>query len=168
MKRPDIDKKYRNNNLIAFLIIAIIYILDRLAKLYAVNNLQQSKVIVKNLIELKLSFNTGAAFSILKDSNNLLTAISIIIILIIMITISIAKLRKSNLFAFYLILAGALGNLTDRILYKQVIDFISISIWPSFNIADAAISIGVMILIISTLRGDKTWQTKKQKQQKMR
>ena len=61
------------------------------------------------------------------------------------------KLHKLDLVAFSLILGGALGNLIDRLRFGYVIDFLDFRIWPVFNIADSAITIGIILLIITCI-----------------
>ncbi len=68
------------------------------------------------------------------------------------------QLRRSQGVALSLILGGALGNLTDRIIYNEVVDFISVDFpdlimprWPTFNLADAAVTIGVLLIIGRTV-----------------
>lgn len=91
--------------------------------------------------------NTGAGFGILKNNPIILGIISFIVAIIIIFNYH--KIPKDNLSQIFLamFLGGIIGNMIDRFIRKFVIDFISISIWPAFNIADAVISISVIGLI---------------------
>ena len=106
-----------------------------------------------------LTYNTGAAFSFLADAGGwqrwFFAITSIVISGIIIVWIK--KLEKDDhltAISLCLILGGAIGNLIDRIYLGHVIDYIQIWLgtypWPAFNIADAAISVGAAVLIISS------------------
>jgi len=110
--------------------------------------LSQSIPIINNVLHMTYILNTGAAFGIFKGMNLLLIWISIIIIGAILYNYD--KIPKDTVpqIGFALIIGGAIGNLIDRIFLGHVIDFIDFRIWPAFNIADSAISIGAVLLII--------------------
>ncbi|MCP4981184.1 MAG: lipoprotein signal peptidase [Gammaproteobacteria bacterium] len=109
-----------------------------------------------------LTYNTGAAFSFLADAGGwqrwLFTGIAIAIS-----TLIIQWIRKLpadetlTAISLCLILGGAIGNLIDRVYLGHVIDYIQVWLgsypWPAFNIADAAISVGALILILSSFTG---------------
>jgi signal peptidase II len=95
--------------------------------------------------------NTGGAFGILKDiGNSLFITVSFIAIILIMWLLIHSE---KSYFGFSFILGGAIGNLIDRLNYGWVIDFIDFSIgrfhWPAFNVADSAITIGVIMVLLS-------------------
>ncbi len=122
-----------------FLTIFIIVLVDQLTK-YLIKN---------QIININFITNTGSLFGLFKDSAGLLIWLSIVIIGVFLYNID--KIQKSKIIVKIgsgLIVGGAIGNLIDRIFYKAVIDFIDLGFWPSFNIADSAISIGIILLII--------------------
>lgn len=87
--------------------------------------------------------NYGAAFGALEGFNWFFVAIGAIVIWILL------KYRKKvNKYGFYFLMAGVLGNLIDRVIFRYVRDFISINIWPSFNLADVFNVVGVILIII--------------------
>jgi signal peptidase II len=102
-----------------------------------------------------LAFNYGAAFSFLSNAGGWQRWFFIIfsIIVIFIISYILKKGKEPEYIAFSFVLAGALGNLYDRIFYGYVIDFIEFHYknfyWPIFNIADIAISIGIILLLYS-------------------
>jgi signal peptidase II len=109
-----------------------------------------------------LTYNTGAAFSLLADAGGwqrwLFTVIAIVVCVVIVQWIR--KLPPEDSLAALslgLILGGAIGNLIDRILLGHVIDYIQVWLgsypFPAFNIADAAISVGAALLILSSFLG---------------
>ena len=143
-------------NLTIFLIIFLIFLVDLFTKYYAINNLiLNHSVTINNFINLTLAFNYGAAFSFLNDAGGwqrwFFIVFSIIVIFIIFYILK--KDKESEYIAFSFVLAGALGNLYDRVYYGYVIDFIEFHYknfyWPIFNIADIAISIGIILLLYS-------------------
>jgi signal peptidase II len=99
--------------------------------------------------------NRGAAFSLFSDlGNNVFIAISFIAICFIIIYLS--RIRKGlELYALSLILGGAVGNLLDRIRIGKVIDFIDVFVgkwhWPAFNIADSALTVGIVLFLWANL-----------------
>lgn len=100
--------------------------------------------------------NKGAAFGVLASlGNNIFIIISFIAILFIVIYISRVK-KRMELFSLSLILGGAAGNLIDRIRIGKVIDFIDIFIgdwhWPSFNVADSALTVGIILFLVLNIR----------------
>ena len=111
-----------------FLIAFIIIILDRLTKFIFFDS---------------SSLNKGAAFSILQGYNWLF----IFVALIVVITIFVKKDKKEHQLGMGFLLGGTIGNLIDRIFYSGVIDFISISIVPKFNISDVSNIIGTLLII---------------------
>lgn len=107
-----------------------------------------------------LAHNEGAAFSFLADQGGwqrwFLSGLTFIIsVLILYWLYTLENYRKYSAIAFSLILGGAIGNLIDRVSYGYVIDFIQVWLgdypWPSFNIADSAIFVGAILLIVADL-----------------
>jgi signal peptidase II len=128
-----------------------VILLDQLTKIWA-SKLTSPIPIISNFFQLRLSTNTGAGFGIFTGFNSILIFISLIILGGIFYYYDQIP-KKSYLYICYaLIVGGAIGNLIDRIRLGRVIDFIAISIWPSFNIADAAITIGAIIFAIYLYR----------------
>ncbi len=97
--------------------------------------------------QIALTTNTGAAFGILQEQNLLLIGISIVAIAFFIIKYKEIPQRPLAQTAAALVLGGIIGNLADRLFRGYVIDFLDFSFWPSFNIADSAITLGVIGLI---------------------
>jgi len=146
-------------------ISALVVLLDQLAKWIAESQLTPHQAV--NLFpyfDWYLTYNTGAAFSFLADAGGwqrwLFTITAVVISAIIFLWIKkLPAEDTTTAISLSLILGGAIGNLIDRILLGHVIDYIQVWLgnypWPAFNIADAAISIGAAILIISSFGGIK-------------
>ena len=140
-----------NKNKIMFSIAILIVILDQFTKFLIKNNLQsnESIPIIKNIFHLTYVANTGSAFGLFKGMNLFFILFSIIVIFVIFYYLKqIKKKDRLMLFSLGLLLGGTIGNLIDRIAYGSVIDFIDFRVWPVFNIADSAVTISVILLII--------------------
>ena len=141
-------------NIIILIIIIFSFFLDLLTKNYALNNLIiNHSLSINNFLNFTLAFNYGAAFSFLSDAGGWQRWFFIAFSFIVIIIISYMMIYDDNspYIAFSFVIGGALGNLNDRIIYGYVIDFIEVYYdtfyWPIFNIADVAISIGVILLL---------------------
>ena len=147
-----------------YLISSSIFLLDILTKNYI-----QNKIMYGEQVEITsfLSFvhfqNPGAAFSFLSDQGGwqryFLIVISLLAVIYIPWLINQYKKNMIIVIGLLLILGGAIGNLYDRISYGYVIDFIYFHIaefyWPAFNVADSAISIGVLLFLYGSFRSYK-------------
>ena len=143
-----------------YIITLLSFIIDQVSKALVSTcfSLNESVRLINNFLYLNYINNTGASFSILTNKKYLLIILSLIAIVIIIRYINTFKNTIFNRIGLGLLLGGILGNLSDRILFGYVKDFISLYIFgysfPVFNIADICIVVGVIILIISILRGE--------------
>ena len=141
----------------------VVLVLDQCTKLLAdtlVGPYQSVELLP--FLALRMAYNYGAAFSFLGDASGWQRWFFIILALVVM-GILLAWLRRlppgdtTARLALVLILGGAAGNLIDRLVYGYVIDFIDVFYgswhWPTFNIADSAISVGAFLLILDAFRG---------------
>jgi signal peptidase II len=118
-------------------------------------------------INLTLMFNTGAAFSVLADAGGwqrwLLAGFALVITAVLVVWLVRLRPHEHMLaVGLALIIGGAVGNLIDRVLFGHVVDFVQVYLpfvplaifnpWPAFNVADSAISIGVVLLLIQSFR----------------
>lgn len=129
-------------------IVSIVLILDQLSKFLAVNFLQLNVpfALIKNFLYLTLVHNRGAAFGILKNQLSLFITISFFAILFIFLHLKNKKNSFVLKLSLSLILSGAAGNLIDRLRFGYVIDFLDFRVWPVFNLADSALTIGALLL----------------------
>ncbi len=134
----------RKDKLFVFSVL-IVFILELIAKLF-VKKIQQPIVIIDDFLNIDFIKNYGAGFGILQNQKLFLIIISIAVIALIFYYYK--KINKKIEFPCALVLAGTAANLFDRVIYSYVTDYISFSFWPAFNIADAAITIGGIWLII--------------------
>ncbi len=123
----------------------------------------EPRIIISNFFHLVNVTNTGAAFGSFRNNNTFFIAISSLAFFVVLVLL--VRRRSRDVWrdvSLALLLAGILGNLTDRLLYGHVIDFLLFDLhvrfahpWPAFNVADSCISIAVVCFII-----DSFWQSK--------
>lgn len=145
----------KDNNFFVFSSISLIILLsDQLIKFLITKNisLNQTIPIISNIFQLTYIQNTGAGFGLFQNSTRLLIWFSIIAVGIIFYFYNAFSKDKYIRIFMAFILGGTLGNLFDRIRLGYVIDFLDFRIWPAFNIADAAITVGVIGLIIYLIK----------------
>ena len=153
----------KNNALIWLWLSILVVVLDQATKVWIDSSLQYNQAVsVLAFFDLRLLYNEGAAWSFLAEAGGwqrwFLSGLAIVVTTILVVWLSRLKQGTSLLaVALALVIGGAVGNVIDRIIYGYVIDFIDIYYnawhWPAFNIADSAISLGAIILIIDALRG---------------
>lgn len=145
------------------IILSIIFlIVDQITKILVVNSLVPGEniEIIKNIFSIIYTNNTGAAFSILLGKRIFLIVVAVLIIGVLLYYIKRNKIEKKiDIIALSFVIGGSLGNLIDRIVRGYVIDFISIKIgnynFPIFNVADALIVVGVILLLLGAKGGNK-------------
>lgn len=143
----------------------VVIVLDQLTKLWLVSAipLREQRVVIEGFLQLRHTQNTGAAFGFFQGGTVALSVAAVAIVAAIVY--SATRMGDGNgwgMFALSLIVGGALGNLIDRLRLGYVVDFIevygphvkignSIYTWPVFNVADSAITVGVLILLATIL-----------------
>lgn len=145
-------KKYIKRYYLVYIIIAVALTLDLVTKAVFTN---KNITLIPKVLSFVYTENTGGAFSMLSSATWLLIVSSIIFILLIVVTEKFYK-TESKLFlvAYSLILAGAVGNLIDRIIFKYVRDFIKLDFMDFsrmntiFNVADICVTVGVVLMIL--------------------
>jgi len=146
---------------LAVVIVAVpVYVVDQLTKAWAAANLQpdQPRELIGSVLQLNLIRNSGAAFSIATGATWILTAIACAVVVFVVITARRLGSRGWAL-ALGLLLAGSLGNLTDRMFRApgpgrgQVVDFLQLPHYPIFNIADSAIVSAAVLIAVMAFRG---------------
>ena len=140
-----------------YLAAAVIYTADRLTKVWAENSLAHRAPVkvIPGVLSLDFTTNSGGAFGI-GGSAPLLFAGATIAVASVIVAASFRLSRPALAIALGLVLGGALGNLTDRIIRGpgfsgRVVDFIDFHVWPVFNVADSAIVIGAALILLSSL-----------------
>ncbi len=137
---------------------AFVVLLDRITKLWALNALADGHVVVfKDVLEFELAFNTGAAYGLFRGGGSIIAVAAFIATGLILYALRSVE-RRFEAITLGVIMGGALGNLIDRIVRGPgwfdgaVVDWIATPLWPNFNIADSAISVGAVLLILAAIR----------------
>src|SRR5438067_3655946 len=143
-----------------------LYALDQCTKhliLRFVSSEGPGRIVISGFFSLVNVTNTGAAFGSFRNNNTFFIVISSVALLVVLVLLLRQRLpdvwRDVSL---ALLLAGILGNLTDRLLYRHVIDFLLFNLhvphanpWPAFNVADSCISIAVVLFLIQSFWREK-------------
>ena len=147
----------------SFAIVSVIFVIDRLSKIYIVDLIQthEKEIFVNDFLNLTLNWNTGIAFGLLSSNANLFYHLVSALILLIIIYLIYLMVLSDNFgkIILSLIIGGALGNLYDRLNYFAVPDFIDFHIqtfhWFTFNLADIFISLGIIIMLFKEINSKK-------------
>lgn len=142
-------------------VAAIVAALDQLSKWWALENVSTRTVDVVWTLRLHVTHNTGAAFSLFagRDVGPIIALVAVLIIGVLIWQGRFVTSRTGTV-ALGMVLGGALGNLIDRLLRGDgfldgaVVDFIDLQWWPVFNVADAAVVVGSILLVGSFAFGD--------------
>jgi signal peptidase II len=135
-----------------------VVILDQLTKWWAVNGLAEGRIrVLGDFFGLRLVFNTGASFSLFPNGGQVIGIVAAAVVVFTWTLISKLE-HRWDVAGVAIVMGGALGNLLDRLfrgdgfLDGAVIDFLDFSFFPTFNVADMAINVGVAILLIGAFR----------------
>nr|MDT0665457.1 signal peptidase II [Micromonospora sp. DSM 115978] len=137
-----------------------VVLVDLVSKLLAVAHLSGRAPVelVPNVLDIRLTRNSGAAFSLAGGATVVLSLVAFVVVVVI---VRVARKLRSRWWAVVLglLAGGAVGNLIDRVfrdpspLRGHVVDWIHISHWPVFNVADAAITVGAVLAVVLSFRG---------------
>lgn len=143
-----------------------LYVLDQWTKQLVVRFISpdESRIVMPGFFNLVNVTNTGAAFGSFRNNNTFFIVISSVALLVVLVLL--LRRRLPDLWRdvpLALLLAGIMGNLTDRLLYGHVIDFLLFNLhiryadpWPAFNVADSCISVAVVLFIIQSFWRQKS------------
>lgn len=141
-----------------YIIAFFFFLIDLISKqvvAHTILNMGSIKVI-QDFFYLTYSENTGAAWSILKDQKILLLIVTVLVLFLINKYLHKENLTNMETFTYGMLIGGIVGNLFDRIVYGYVIDFLDFKIYgynyPIFNFADTFIVVGIILLIVISVR----------------
>ena len=157
-------KKLNKNFYLNFSIVILIFLIDRISKLYVIHKDKlnfNSEIYSSKFLNIHLIWNEGIAFGLFSFNEdylyNFLTFLIFVVIIFIIFMIRQSESLKK--YALLLVLGGALGNFFDRLIYKAVPDFIDFHVgnfhWFIFNVSDIFITIGVIVMILLELTTNK-------------
>jgi signal peptidase II len=135
---------------------APIVLLDQLTKWRALEALSDGPIHLFWTLDLRLTFNSGAAFSTAPGLTPFLTAAGVVLVGMLVL-MSGSATKTSAAVALGLLLGGAVGNLSDRLFRDHggaVIDFVDFGWWPVFNVADTALVCGAILLVLVNARAE--------------
>jgi signal peptidase II len=156
-----------NKYTIFFLTVVTVTLLDQATKafIHSTMSLYSSRVMIDGFLSITYVRNPGAAFGFLAQAPPFFRSVFFVLVTLLAIGMILYYLITSRadqpglVLALSLIFSGALGNLIDRLRFGEVIDFIDVYFrshhWPAFNVADSAISVGAMIMILEMVRHSK-------------
>ncbi len=141
-----------------------VYLLDRLTKFLVEHHFHQPSTLVPHVLQLQYTTNSGGAFGVF-DGAVWLFLIATIVVCTVIVFASLNLPNRTIAVALGLVLAGALGNLTDRAVRGvgfftgHVVDFLAFAksptaqpVWPVFNLADSAIVAGAVLILVASIR----------------
>lgn len=149
------DRARRRGAAVVFLVAGLVYLADRLTKIWAESRLVDAPIdVIDGVLTFRFTTNSGGAFSIGGSTPWIFVTASVLVIGVILVT-AFRHTTVASALAVGLILGGALGNLTDRAtrgdgFRGRVVDFIDVHVWPIFNLADTAIVVGALILALGS------------------
>jgi signal peptidase II len=139
----------------AGVVAATVVVLDQVTKQLVRDGLHptQQRHVIGSVVKLQREANTGIAFSALSGAGWILGLFVIAAIVALLAYFSRHATRPLAWLAVGLLLGGAIGNAVDRIAHGAVTDFVKLPHWPAFNVADVAITFGVIVLVFVLERG---------------
>jgi signal peptidase II len=142
-----------------FTVLAValgVAVIDALTKWWARDALAHHARHLWGPLWLRLTFNSGISFSF-NSSGPVVTTIATVLIALAVVLVGVNANRGAPALGFGLLIGGGVANVIDRLAATphEVTDFVSVSSFPIFNVADAAITVGFVVLIVSALRGDR-------------
>lgn len=147
-----------------YIFAVIFFVVDQIIKIFLSSRMvvNQTFILIKNLLSITLVHNTGAAFSILTGNRFLLIVIALLVLGGLVIYIKNQDVIDDiDVFTYALLIGGTLGNLFDRIIHGYVIDYLSLSFgdyyFPIFNFADICIVGAVLIMLIKMVK-ESLWK----------
>ncbi|MGH2528308.1 MAG: signal peptidase II [Actinomycetota bacterium] len=140
----------------------LVYLVDRLTKMWAERALAGDPpvTVIPGVLQLNYTTNSGGAFGLGQSAPWLFAGATVVVVAAI-VAASLRLRHPATAVALGLVLGGGIGNLTDRalrgdgVLSGRVVDFIDLRVWPVFNLADSAIVVGALLLLVTGLRRDR-------------
>ena len=138
-------------------VAAVVVALDQLTKAWAVDRLSHGPIHVVWKLDLQLTYNSGSAFSFLQGWAPVLAGVAVVVVVVLLA--AVRHVHSTPLaVAMGLVVGGALGNLADRLFRHHgggVVDFVALHFWPTFNVADACITVGGIGAALLLLRAPR-------------
>jgi signal peptidase II len=134
-------------------IAAIVVVADQVTKQIALSGLEDGPVhLIDGILSLRLTYNSGGAFGLLQGLPGVFLVATLVIVSLILLWVRKIE-HTSWIVSLALVVGGGLGNVADRVFRDfggRVVDFVDLHVWPVFNVADAAIVSGVVLMLVVT------------------
>ena len=143
------QKVHERDEVMLVVAFAVLF-LDQLTKFIVHSRLSEGESVplIRNIFHISLVHNTGAAFGLFRHQTFVLMCVSVLTFAIILFFYCrIAASGRILQVGFGLIAGGSLGNLIDRLRFGYVVDFLDFRVWPVFNVADSAITVGAIFVL---------------------
>lgn len=147
---------------LALAVASAIVVVDQLTKWWAVTALSDGPIgLIDGFLQFRLVRNPGGAFGSLPGAGPLIALAALAAVMVIVLVVRRLTGRSESV-AMGMVLGGAIGNLIDRVargpglLDGKVVDFVDFDFFPTFNLADSAITIGAIVAVLVALRSDRT------------
>lgn len=138
------------------LIALLVLVVDQAVKAVVVGSIERGEVVkVAGPLDFTLTYNDGIAFGLASGGGPLVIVLGLVALVALGFFVASAPPGWPTAVAGGLILGGALGNLLDRLTRGEVVDFVSVPFWPAFNLADTAITVGVVALAVVVIRSGR-------------
>ena len=164
-RRPVAPVEGRRRYVLVGGVAAAVVVADQLSKWWAVDRLSRGPINIVGSVRLALTHNSGGAFG-LGSGVVPMVVLAVIALVVVLFVVGRSVDRTVVAVALGLVLGGAVGNLADRVFRSpgfgrgSVIDFVDLRWWPVFNVADAAITIGCVLLVLLSFGQARTEQSK--------
>lgn len=140
-----------------FVVAIVVVVVDRVAKLAVQAHITPgTEIQVLPFLWLQDGQNSGAAFGIGRNATVIFAAASVVVSVGLVVFALVSRMRLWTAVSLGLILGGAAGNGYDRLVHGEVTDFIALHWFPTFNLADSAVTIGVVLLLVEYLFSSRT------------
>lgn len=139
-----------------YITITILVAIDQITKHYAMS--VKSSIVVNQFFNVVFVKNYGITFGLFNRADEFIVR-ALITMMTILITIYLCILAKRNASVYSWVIAGAVGNLADRVSLGYVVDFLDFHVgtrhWPAFNVADSCICLGVILILFDSFRSKR-------------
>ena len=143
-------------------VLSATLLLDQITKWLALEHLENGKAVeLFWTLQMRLVRNAGVSFGKGSELGHLVSVV-VFVVIVVLVKVAVNSKDRRTAVLYGLIIGGALGNLTDRIFRRsdgflkgEVVDFIDFQWWPVFNIADSAVVIGCLLLVVNGLRSER-------------
>jgi signal peptidase II len=164
-RRPKLAVEYKRQLAPSIIILALIVLADQVSKILAENYLQpgQAVRVIGNFLRFQLTFNTGGALGTNLGDGPFYLIASLLVLGALVFLAYVNRRQRKVFMSLAIVAGGAIGNIIDRIRVGRITDFIDVDIpninifgmklerWWTFNVADAAITVGVIVLLIKLI-----------------